>query len=998
MKQFILVAGFIVLVLAVPSAWSLEPLPYNHPGLTVDLGVGLWAWPLPCDADGDGDFDLVVSCPDKPSNGIYLFENTYGDTAKTKFPVFKPAHRIAATTHYVMPSYVFGQMRVLTPGIEHRNFLTRGLADKVKLPVAATFHKPTGTQPKGPKVRHNQWRYVDYDGDEDLDLVVGIEDWSHYGWDDGWNEKGEWIHGPLHGWVYLVRNTGTAAEPTFAEPEFIEAGGKRLDVFGCSSPNFEDFDGDGDMDLLCGEFLDSFTYFENVGSRSVPRYAAGRRVTDAAGKVVSMELQMIVPIAFDWDNDGDFDLIVGDEDGRVALVENTGSLSTEGTPIFVQPKYFQQEADTLKCGALATPVGVDWDGDGDQDIVSGNTAGFIEWFENLSGPEVTRPKWAAPRRLEAGGSVFRVMAGNRSIQGPAEAKWGYTTLSVADWDGDSLPDIVLNSITGQVQWLKNVGTRREPKLALPQPVEVEWDGPRPTLAWGWLRPSGKGLLTQWRTTPCVHDFDGDGLVDLAMLDTEGRLAFFRRSIRDGVLVLEHPRWAFSDEAGQPLRLNAGTAGRSGRRKLCVTDWDGDGRFDLLLNSANADFFRQVGMQGDTWVMKNSGVLSPKNIEGHDVSPAVVDFDGNGIPDFLGGAEDGRFYYLANPRAADRVKNAAVVCAEFVYEVGPYPQIHASTIAETPAGLVAAWFGGTREKHPDVSIWVSRFVSGTWTPSREVANGIQADGTRHPTWNPVLFQPSRGPLMLFYKVGPSPQEWWGELKASTDHGLTWSPARRLPAGIFGPIKNKPVEFPDGSIICPSSTETHENPSKWSVHFERTGDLGATWQKIGPVNDGVMIQSIQPSILFLGGDRLVALGRSRQNRMFEIMSDDGGVTWGRMTLGSLPNNNSGTDAVTLADGSHLLVYNHVAGSPGQWGGKRTPLNVAASRDGTTWEAALVLEDDPGEYSYPAIIQTSDGLVHVTYTWNRRKVKHVVIDPKRLRPEPMPNCAWPTGGSAR
>jgi predicted neuraminidase len=184
----------------------------------------------------------------------------------------------------------------------------------------------------------------------------------------------------------------------------------------------------------------------------------------------------------------------------------------------------------------------------------------------------------------------------------------------------------------------------------------------------------------------------------------------------------------------------------------------------------------------------------------------------------------------------------------------------------------------------------------------------------------------------------------------------------------------------------------------VHFERTGDLGATWQKIGPVNDGVMIQSIQPSILFLGGDRLVALGRSRQNRMFEIMSDDGGVTWGRMTLGSLPNNNSGTDAVTLADGSHLLVYNHVAGSPGQWGGKRTPLNVAASRDGTTWEAALVLEDDPGEYSYPAIIQTSDGLVHVTYTWNRRKVKHVVIDPKRLRPEPMPNCAWPTGGSAR
>ena len=144
---------------------------------------------------------------------------------------------------------------------------------------------------------------------------------------------------------------------------------------------------------------------------------------------------MIVPVAFDWDKDGDLDLIVGDEDGRVAFVENTGKLDADRTPVFAQPVYFQQEADTLKCGALATPVGFDWDGDGDTDIVSGNTAGYIEFFENLSGPKVAKPKWAAPKRLEVDGKPFRIMAGpNGSIQGPAEAKWGYTTFSVADWD------------------------------------------------------------------------------------------------------------------------------------------------------------------------------------------------------------------------------------------------------------------------------------------------------------------------------------------------------------------------------------------------------------------------------------------------------------------------------------------------------------------------------------------------------------------------------------
>ena len=257
--------------------------------------------------------------------------------------------------------------------------------------------------------------------------------------------------------------------------------------------------------------------------------------------------------------------------------------------------------------------------------------------------------WRAPS-IEADGKPFRVMAGaNGSIQGPAEAKWGYTTLNVADWDGDGLPDVVVNSILGDVVWLKNTGTRTQPKLSAPQPIEVEWAGAQPALAWGWRKPQSKALLTQWRTTPVVFDFNKDALPDLAMLDHEGVLAFFERARVDGKLVLRAPRHAFTDEQGEPLRLSKGTAGKSGRRKLCVTDWDGDGKFDFLLNSANADFFRQVAEHDGTWVFKNSGTLAAKNIEGHDVSPAVVDFDGDGVPDFLGGAEDGRFYFLRNER-------------------------------------------------------------------------------------------------------------------------------------------------------------------------------------------------------------------------------------------------------------------------------------------------------------------------------------------------------------
>jgi predicted neuraminidase len=330
--------------------------------------------------------------------------------------------------------------------------------------------------------------------------------------------------------------------------------------------------------------------------------------------------------------------------------------------------------------------------------------------------------------------------------------------------------------------------------------------------------------------------------------------------------------------------------------------------------------------------------------------------------------------------------AGVLKTEFIYDTGPYPSVHATTIVETPTGLVSAWFGGTAERNPDVCIWVSRLVDGKWTESVETANGVQPDGTRHPTWNPVLFQPREAPLMLFYKVGPSPSTWWGELKTSADGGKTWSAARKLPEGIFGPIKNKPVQLPNGDILCPTSNETDTKPSEWAIYFERSSDLGKTWERTKLLHDGLKVSAIQPSILDLGGDKLQAVGRTRQGKVFQISSADAGRTWGEISLTELPNPNSGTDAVTLKDGRHLLIYNHTAKG-------RSPLNLAVSKDGKVWEAALVLEDDPKkEFSYPAIIQTSDGLVHITYTWKRLKAKHVVVDPAKLTLKPIVDGQWP------
>ncbi len=328
--------------------------------------------------------------------------------------------------------------------------------------------------------------------------------------------------------------------------------------------------------------------------------------------------------------------------------------------------------------------------------------------------------------------------------------------------------------------------------------------------------------------------------------------------------------------------------------------------------------------------------------------------------------------------------------EFIFDTASFPESHASTIAETPKGLIAAWFGGTKEGNKDVCIWTSHLTNGKWTEPKKVADGIMNDTVRYACYNPVLYQVPNGELLLFYKIGKNVAAWTGWMMRSKDNGQTWGSREALPDGFLGPIKNKP-ELINGVLLCPSSREV----GGWRAVIEYTKDWGRTWTKSEDINDGKTLQAIQPSILKYKDGSLQILCRSRNTTINESRSYDNGKTWTPLKATSLPNNNSGTDAVTLKDGRQLLVYNHVPPDSSWVKGKgpRTPLNVAISKDGKKWFAVAVLEDSPiSQYSYPSVIQAKDGKVHIVYTWRRKKIKHVMLDLSKIETKEIINGVWP------
>ncbi|HEY8388768.1 MAG TPA: sialidase family protein [Parasegetibacter sp.] len=324
-------------------------------------------------------------------------------------------------------------------------------------------------------------------------------------------------------------------------------------------------------------------------------------------------------------------------------------------------------------------------------------------------------------------------------------------------------------------------------------------------------------------------------------------------------------------------------------------------------------------------------------------------------------------------AQPRVTQVTVVKEGFIFSNPPFASCHASTITELPnERFMAAWFGGEYEGHSSVGIWTSIYYKGKWSPPKLLATGKDKD-TSFPCWNPVLFVNQDQKIFLYYKVGPSPREWWTMVQYSIDNGNTWTKPVRLPGKLDGPVRTKPVQLSNGYILYPSSTESLDN-TEWYIHLERTDSTGRNWEKILINCDTFDV--IQPCILVHADGTLQMLCRSKQNAIIQTWSSDNGNTWSPLTRTDLPNPNAGIDAVSTSAGFHLLVYNPLEKGEEWWEG-RTELRLAMSYDGKTWNDIYTLEKhDEGEYSYPAIIEAENGDIHITYTYNRKNIRHVIL----------------------
>jgi hypothetical protein len=602
-----------------------DRITYGRPGVRGKLAVGLWAHPAALDFDGDGDIDLIVGCADRPYNGTYLFTNM----GTNEQPVFDRAQWMGPGRKDLVAADFNGDGA--TDIVASGGYFSDVRRNRLSRFVSVTLHRDYHVG------RDDLWHPVDWDSDGKIDLLTGVSDWRDYGWDDAFNDKGEWTRGPLHGYVWFHRNTGMNERPEYASPVQLKAADKVLDQYGSPSPNPVDWFGTGRLDLITGTFVDYLTVYR----RDAEGLQAGRRL-EADGKPIEMDLCMIQPRVVQWHKDGRPSLLIAEEDGTVSLAENLAARGKE--PKLASPRHLEQIDPFLKSGALSRPVAVDWNGDGKLDIISGNSAGYIQFFENVG--TQTLPAFEDRGYLKAGGKPIRRMAGpNGSVQGPAELKWGYSNPSVADWDLDGKLDLIVNDIWGDVVWYRNTGNKTAPELLPAQSLEVEWKRAPPKPEWVWWEPKPRQLVTQWRTTPFVVDWDRDGLPDLTMLNHQGYLCLYRRTRIDGKLKLLPPERIFLQPNGRFLNLSAGRAGSSGRRKINFVDWDGDGDLDLISDSDDGPiWYENTGTQEKPVMTLRRTILKAK-LAGHNPTPNAADWNGDGRPDLIVGAEDGFFYYF-----------------------------------------------------------------------------------------------------------------------------------------------------------------------------------------------------------------------------------------------------------------------------------------------------------------------------------------------------------------
>jgi hypothetical protein len=599
---------------------GLHKLEYNNPSLTVDLDVGFKSVPMPMDFDGDGDLDLLVSesgC--YAESGVFYFENITGNIDMPLFrygmKVSSERFRLGDDGKYFVVSEVSGRTHVLTPDrvndklLRYLDVPQNVFWHKTDMPLAATGHVPDTEQ--------STWKQIDFDNDGVHDLMCGVR-----------AKSGRCL--------LFFRNAGSDVSPRYEPPETIKTrGGNFLGLGLHLEVPFADYDNDGDYDYVAVGNYGEYVYFENVGTPQSYRYRDGDTLRYGGDVILpdSRYGSATKPRAIDFNRDGYTDLIAGDEDGRVYFMQNTGRV-INGLPEFLPPRFFQQEAKFVDFGALTAPRIFDWDGDGRDDILAGNGAGYIGFIRNVGDGCL---EWDAPELLQVAGEDLRIL--------PEGAHWGYVTIDVGYWNDDDLPDILANHHHGNVVWFENVGTRQQPLLSAAKPIEVQWQGDPQKPDWGYGTADGNALLAPWRTSPCIMDYNKDGMNDLVMLDHEGFLAVYMRYREDGELLLAHPERNFVFPDGKPILLNQLKKGSSGRLKITFADWDGDGLKDLVFSSKPAvDWMKNLGMQDGKMVLQYMGRVISRTLMGHTDGPVVSDFNRDGIPDLLVGTETGALYY------------------------------------------------------------------------------------------------------------------------------------------------------------------------------------------------------------------------------------------------------------------------------------------------------------------------------------------------------------------
>lgn len=615
----------------------MNRVPYNNPDIIVDLNCGLNAVPAVIDYDGDGYYDLLVSTNSKSMNEcVLLYRNYLKENGTT---VLGAAEYLTSGLNWPVMSYDVDDNPIMIN--ESRliyNSFKLGEPLKGKIFSARESDLPVGL-------------LADYNGDGTLDYIFYKEN-PRSGLAT-YNSKGQWLQEEYSASINVALNIGTNETPFF-ETSFTVMGeeGLPLKVDGKqhTAPRLFDWDDDGDLDMIAGGYEDKLWYSKNKGTAANPVWGPFVRLELVGGELYAAELNCLSIIDFDWDRDGYRDLIIGEEDGRVSWLRFTGGFNaTTGAPVFDPPVYFRTPADNLAIGALSTPASGDIDGDGDEDLICGDSAGRLWFVENLDN-NGGNPIWAVPMRLkDSSGEPIRIMAGtNGSIQGPREAKWGYTVPNVADWDGDGKLDIMINNIWGKVLWYKNISSGNKLLFDIARPVVVEWEGDNLYPRWNWWKPEGKELVSQWRTTPFMIDLNGDELCDLVMSDHEGYLVYYERYEENGELKLRAPKKIFFDAFGDFMRLTHLTAGASGRVKFVLVDWNCDGKLDLILTgTANGSYFENISDCSEEFIFSYVGEVHSRDIAAHQQALAVVDWNGDGIPDILFGSEDGGFFFLAN---------------------------------------------------------------------------------------------------------------------------------------------------------------------------------------------------------------------------------------------------------------------------------------------------------------------------------------------------------------